>query len=486
MARRWRREAMAFAQPQRARVWAERPGPAFKYPEGFAPPLPPAPPAPTTVLLAAASQAPAVEPPQGLVGWLALLWPFPAVIGSTFLIAWASEVAAFFVSRGMALALLAVLQVLPEFAVEAVLAHNAALDPSQLQFVTANFTGANRILVGLALPVIFLITLAVRRRDHPRAKPMREMRFDRVNSVEVVFLLVPSLYALSFWFRHSISLVDTALLLAIYIGYLLVLYRLPVAGDEEKQDLHGVPAWVMKKGRRFQGGFAAGAFLVGGFVLFLTVEPFVHNMQYAAVLLGISAYLVVQYVAPILSEFPEFLTSTYWSRHGKGEMAFMNVTSAKINQWTLLIGMIPLVFVVTNFTAGHGRLELPLDLHQQVEVLLTTAQGLFAAVCLLKLRFLLWEALALLSLWAFQAVDFVWDHLLTVRDAAGNVVALVPTPFGSVLVTREWVTIAYFALILAEVALYHRQWSAFSEFRAVWRQHVRPPGGRPPRARPGK
>src|SRR6266516_2671368 len=81
-------------------------------------------------------------------GVFSKVWPFPAVIGSTILIAWATAVAAFFISRGMALAILAFLQVSPEFAVEAVLARNAAHDPTQLRFVTANFTGSNRLLVG--------------------------------------------------------------------------------------------------------------------------------------------------------------------------------------------------------------------------------------------------------------------------------------------------------------------------------------------------
>src|SRR5213592_3366628 len=83
--------------------------------------------------------------------------PFPAVIGSTILIAWATEVAAFFISRGMALAILAFLQVSPEFAAEAVLARNAAHDVRQLPFVTANFTGSNRLLVGAGLPLVFLV-----------------------------------------------------------------------------------------------------------------------------------------------------------------------------------------------------------------------------------------------------------------------------------------------------------------------------------------
>jgi cation:H+ antiporter len=414
--------------------------------------------------------AAASEAPVGLLGWLALLWPFPAVVGSTFLIAWASEVAAFFVSRGMALAVLALLQVLPEFAVEAVLARNAAIDPSQLQFVTANFTGANRILVGLALPMIFFITVWVRKR---KGTWNGVLQLAPEHSVEVMFLLLPSIYSLLFWFKHTISLYDTVALVAIYGAYLMVLYRMPTASEEEIADLHGVPARVMRKGRRFQGGFAVGAFLLGGFVLFETVEPFVHNMQIIALVLAIDAYLVVQYIAPILSEFPEFLSTSYFARHGRGEDAFTNVVSAKINQWTLLIGMIPVVFAVTNFSAGHGRLELPLNAHQNVEVLLTTAQGLFAVACLFKLRFLAWEAAALLGLWAFQAVDFVWDPMLA---------GIVPSPLGSTAIVREWVTLAYFALIALQFALYRREWVAFASFRGVWDTYMR---RRKPRGAPG-
>lgn len=411
--------------------------------------------------------------PQGLLGWLAALWPFPAVISSTLLIAWASEVASFFVSRGMALAVLALLQVLPEFSVEAVIAYNAALDPSQMQFVTANFTGANRILVGLALPLIFFLTLWVRRGRGLR----RELRLARENSVEVVFLLVPSLYSLVFWVRESITLVDTLVLVAIYAAYLAVLYRLPAAGEEERSQLRGVPARLARRSRAFQQRFAVGAFLVGGSILLFSVEPFYVNTLALAALLLIPAYFLIQWVAPLLSEFPEFLTATYWSRMGRGEVAFMNVVSAKINQWTLLIAMIPLVFAATNFWAGHGTTELPLDHQQQVEVLLTTAQGLFAAACLLKLRLLAWEAAMLLFLWAFQAADPVLDVFL---------VGLLPSPFGSGALIREWVTLAYFALAGLEFALYGRQWGAFAAFRGVWLEHVRArrPARRPEEAEP--
>ena len=56
--------------------------------------------------------------------WSAL-WTFPSILLSAFIIAWGAEAAQFLISQGLALAILAWLQTLPEFAVEAVIAWNA-------------------------------------------------------------------------------------------------------------------------------------------------------------------------------------------------------------------------------------------------------------------------------------------------------------------------------------------------------------------------
>ena len=75
-------------------------------------------------VLAAASQAGASA--------LSALWTFPSILASAFLVAWGAEAAQFLISQGVALALLAWLQTLPEFAVEAVIAWEAGKDPSAL------------------------------------------------------------------------------------------------------------------------------------------------------------------------------------------------------------------------------------------------------------------------------------------------------------------------------------------------------------------
>src|SRR5512140_3014158 len=91
---------------------------------------------------------------------LAALWTFPSVLLSAFVIAWGAEAAQFLISQGLALAILAWLQTLPEFAVEAVIAWGAGKDISKTHLVIANFTGSLRLLVGLGWPLIYFVAFA--------------------------------------------------------------------------------------------------------------------------------------------------------------------------------------------------------------------------------------------------------------------------------------------------------------------------------------
>ena len=72
------------------------------------------------------------------------------------------------------------------------------------------------------------------------------------------------------------------------------------------------------------------------------------------------------------------------------------MVSSKINQWTLLVGTLPLVFVASG--SLHG---LPVETAQREEVLLTAAQTVFAVALLVNLSISLREAFALFGLfWA--------------------------------------------------------------------------------------
>src|SRR5438105_3845592 len=69
---------------------------------------------------------------------------FAAVIAASMLISWSAEAAQFLISQGLAVAIIALLQVLPEFMIEFVFAYNGDT-PNML----ANLTGSNRLLMGL-------------------------------------------------------------------------------------------------------------------------------------------------------------------------------------------------------------------------------------------------------------------------------------------------------------------------------------------------
>src|SRR5881394_1333683 len=110
-----------------------------------------------------------------------VLWAGPAILVAAIAIAWAAESAQFFIAQGFALAILAWLQTLPEFAVEAVLAWH-----QQVQFLLANLTGALRLLTGFGWPVIYATAAFFYRRRHK--KPLGEIVLEREHCVEVIGL----------------------------------------------------------------------------------------------------------------------------------------------------------------------------------------------------------------------------------------------------------------------------------------------------------
>ena len=85
----------------------------------------------------------------------------------------------------------------------------------------------------------------------------------------------------------------------------------------------------------------------------------------------------------------------------------MALFSAKLNQWTLLVGMIPGVFGIAHQSFDH---PMPLSALQLQEILLTAAQSLLGAVMLASLRLSISSALLLFGLFAGQ---LVLPHLLS-------------------------------------------------------------------------
>jgi cation:H+ antiporter len=392
-----------------------------------------------------------VAGPIQLVSPAATLWTTPCILLASLFIAWGAESAQFFVAQGFALAILAWLQTLPEFATEAVLSWH-----QERKLLLANLTGALRLLVGLAWPMIY----ATAAYSHRRAvgTPLRAIVVREHQSVEVVGLIVPLVYALFIWEKGNLNVYDAAVLTAIYVAYLFVLTKLPPEEHEGIDDLQRVPRTIAKSRRPIRIAAILGCFLAGGTLIYLTAEPFLGSLISLATVLGIPTFIVIQWLAPVVSEFPELASTFYFARQSeKAPMALMNIVSSNINQWTLLTAMLPLVL-----SLGAGQVSsIIFDAEQQSELLLTIAQGLVGLALLLKMRLAWWEALILFILYAAQ--------LAFANTAAAN-----PTMAYLTHHIHLWITYIYFIWAAASLLVLlakQRVPPALQAFARTWRQN---------------
>ena len=356
----------------------------------------------------AAAAAKAAE--GGAAGAASAVWTFPSVLLSAFVIAWAAEAAQFFMSQGLALALLAWLQTLPEFAVEADIAWR-----QDVPNMTANFTGSLRLLVGLGWPLIFVVaTIAHRRRT---GRWLKEIALDDEHAIEVIGLFVPILYFFVIWWKASLSVYDAVVLVAIYLAYLWILNRMPARDHEEVEELDWVPRKVIGLRPGVRGAAIAGLFGAGGLILYLVTHPFVDSLKALAVKVGITEFVFIQWVAPFLSEFPEKVSAFKWaSTVRQAPMALMNMVSSNINQWTVLAAMIPIVY---SLSIGAAT-PVPFDGMHRDEILLTILQSLLGMVLLLNMRYSAFEAALIFVLWFVQFIfpelreELLWVYAIAI------------------------------------------------------------------------
>jgi len=324
---------------------------------------------------------------------------------SAFLVAWGAEAAQFLISQGLALAILAWLQTLPEFAVEAVIAWDAGRDPERAHLAIANLTGAIRLLLGLGWPMIYFVFATASRRRGPRGgvTQLPPIKLEPEHAIEVMGLVPPLLYfALVLW-RQRLGWIDAAVLVALYVAYLWALMRNPPREVEAIADAplvsrwaHGQPGWRQKAA-------IGGLFGVGGALLYVTAHPFLNSMLALAAVVGISQFFLVQWVAPFLSEFPEFVSTFSWARRvTRAPMALMNIVSSNINQWTILAAMIPIVYGFSHLHHHGVWADFPLDIAQRNELALTLLQTMLGVLLLANMEFDWMDATALFVLWAVQ------------------------------------------------------------------------------------
>ena len=345
---------------------------------------------------------------------LSALWTFPGMLASAFLVAWGAEAAQFLISQGLALAILAWLQTLPEFAVEGVIAWDAGRDQARSHLAIANLTGAIRLLLGLGWPMIYCVYAAAnRKQSRGKAQPagplLPVIQLEREHAVEVMGLVPPLLYFGVILLKQRFSWVDAVVLLALYCAYLWVLFRNPARAVENLADVPAVSRWAYSR-RGWGRPFAVAAlFGGGGALLYVTAHPFLESMLALAGLVGVSQFVLVQWVAPFLSEFPEKVSAFYWARRvTHAPLALMNMVSSNINQWTVLAAMIPLIYGYSSLRHHGVWLDFHFDEAQRLEILLTLLQTGLGVLLLANMEFDWLDATIIFVLWLTQ---FLQPHL---------------------------------------------------------------------------
>lgn len=369
-----------------------------------------------------------------------VLMAAPAILIASVMIAWAAESAQFFIAQGFALAILAWLQTLPEFAVEAVLAWK-----QQVPLLLANLTGALRLLTGFGWPVIYLTaSLAKRRRGEGQ---LHFIQLEKEQCVEVVGLIGPLLYIAVITAKSSLSVYDAGVLTAIYVAYLLVLSKMPPEDPDEIHDLEIVPRTIVTAPRLRRIFYISSLFTAGGLLIYFSAEPFLASLLSISTMVGIPSFIFIQWVAPLVSEFPEMASTFYWARTvEKAPMALMNMVSSNINQWTLLPAMLSVVYV---WSVGSIQ-PIPFDEHQQLELILTLGQAVIGLLFLINMRLAWWEAALMLVFFAIPFANAKFAQPIAILQFA-------------------WVAVQVIRMIARG-----RLPEALVNFGEIWRAHIRP------------
>jgi cation:H+ antiporter len=310
-----------------------------------------------------------------------------AILGAAFLLSWAAEVAQLDISQTLAIAVLAFIAVLPEYAVDLFLAFRAGQgDEAKQHLAVANMTGANRLLIGVGWATVVLVNYAKTKR--------RKVTLRREQRTDVGYLLVATLWAFTIPLRGRLSLVDFVVLGALFVAYILR------AAKEEVEipELIGAAAALGDLPTTARRLTVALLFLYSAASILVVAEPFADGLIEIGAEFGISEFLLIQWVAPLASEAPEMIIAILFTLRLKAQAGLGTLISSKVNQWTLLVGTLPLVFSL----AGAGFTPLRLNGVQTEEVFLTAAQSLFAVAVISNLSIARWEAVGLLTLFFGQ------------------------------------------------------------------------------------
>jgi cation:H+ antiporter len=265
----------------------------------------------------------------------------------------------------------------------------------------------------------------LRRREADPDEPL--LRLPGGIGLDIGILAVATIYSFIIVAKGRLAIEDTIVLGVLFFWYVLRLTRSPV----EEPELEGPAAKIGNLPtvhRRL-----AASFLIGysAFVIAMSAEPFVHGLEQIGRDVGIGEFFVIQWIAPLASESPEFLAALYLVWRGSAGLGVNMLISSKVNQWTLLIASIPIAFI-----AGGGVIDgIASSDVQRAEVFITAAQSAFGVMLIIDRDLTARAGFALIGLFLAQLItQFFFQEDNTPRIVFG----IIYLGITALMATRHW------------------------------------------------
>ena len=231
------------------------------------------------------------------------------ILGAAFLLSWAAEAAQHDMSAALAIAILALIAVLPEYAVEAVLAWDAGQSfSSATGEVTEEMSRgglptsreATGWLIGIGWSAVILIFWFRRRRP---------LDLRGYLSLELVLLSAATALSFIIFVTGQVHMALAGVLIALYVFYLWQSSR----QEAVEPDLLGPALAIGNLSRPRRRAVVLALFVYAAAVILVAAEPFVEALVGTGEDLGIEEFILIQWVAPLASESPEIIVAVLFS-----------------------------------------------------------------------------------------------------------------------------------------------------------------------------
>lgn len=318
-----------------------------------------------------------------------------SIFSAALIISWAAESSEKDISGSFVIAIIALIAVLPEYAIETVLAYTAGQSyklnnfvfTNRVGYVSANVTGANRLLAGFGWPLIMLINML---------KNNQSLNIKNNNKLE---LLVLGIGAISMIIASIIKfqpIFISFILIIIYLIYLFITSK----KESTESEFVGISEYLANLPKLTRITTNILLIIFSAVTIFIVSQPFVESLIHIGGKYGIDEYYLIQWLAPLASESPEIIIASLFAMKGRSLESISIILSSQANQMSLLIGSMGAIFSF----ATSSLISFPLNDTQGVEFLLTSAFALLQISMILWGKFKLQMPVLLLIIFFVQLI----------------------------------------------------------------------------------